>query len=75
MVRRYHGRQGRVTTFDKLTGPIPDALGQLNNLKDLDLSNNGLTGIIEALGQLDNLDTLDLSSNQLTGPIPDGTTQ
>ena len=57
---------------NNLTGPIPEALGQLNNLEHLNLRNNNLTGPIpEVLGQLDNLTHLDLRNNNLTGPIPE----
>ena len=55
-----------------LTGTIPKALGQLDNLESLDFSDNELTGPIpETLGQLNNLRFLNLSGNQLTGPIPE----
>ena len=55
-----------------LTGPIPDALGNLANLQSLNLGFNGLTGPIpDALGSLANLQGLDLTFNGLSGPIPD----
>ncbi len=58
-------------TSNRLKGPIPVELGQLENLFILNLGFNRLTGPIPAeLGQLKNLITLDLSYNQLTGPIP-----
>ena len=68
--------EGWVTELDlsnnQLTGPIPEALGQLDSLRSLDLSVNQLAGTIpEALGQLDNLDILNLAANYLTGPIPE----
>ena len=67
--------EGRVTRLylinNQLTGPIPETLGQLENLEYLGLGQNELTGPIpETLGQLGNLLSLDLSYNQLTGPIP-----
>ena len=66
---------GRVASLyladNQLTGEIPQALGQLNNLKYLDLGYNQLTGLIPGtLGQLDSLQVLDLGYNQLTGTIP-----
>ena len=68
--------EGRVTSLDlsdnDLAGPIPEALGQLENLQVLDLFYNGLTGPIpEALGNLKNLQELNLSSTGLTGSIPE----
>ena len=68
--------EGRVTSLDlssnNLTRPIPEALGQLNNLQALDLRYNDLAGEIpQALGQLNNLQVLDLGYNDLTGPIPE----
>jgi hypothetical protein len=55
-----------------LSGPIPEALGNLAQLQDLWLFSNLLTGPIpEALGDLAQLQGLDLSGNLLTGPIPE----
>ncbi|XP_023768455.2 receptor-like protein EIX1 [Lactuca sativa] len=55
-----------------LKGRIPETLGGLANLRDLDLSYNKLTGSIpESLGRLRFLQVLDLSENQLNGSIPE----
>ena len=68
--------EGRVISLDlaynELTGSIPEALGQLNNLQNLRLNGNQLTGSIpETIGQLKNLQDLYLNGNQLTGSIPE----
>ncbi len=55
-----------------MAGEIPaQQLETLDQLVNLDLSGNQLTGAIPAeLGQLTNLESLDLSGNELTGSIP-----
>ncbi len=49
----------------KLT-ELPESLGQLTQLKDLDLCDNQLTALPESLEQLTQLQDLDISDNQLT---------
>ena len=52
-------------------GPIPPEIGRAKNLRVLQLSTAGLTGLIPPeIGALSNLRHLDLRRNQLTGPIP-----
>ena len=54
-----------------LRGPLPQALGQLHSLEQLNLSGNQLSGPIpSSLGQLQNLEQLTLEGNRLTGSIP-----
>ncbi len=58
-------------SYNDLTGPIPQGIGQLGNLSTLNLDGNRFKGNIpDALGQLRNLTLLRLRRNQLTGSIP-----
>ena len=53
-----------------LKGPIPDELGLLTNLRELDLGRNDLTGVMPAsLGLLSNLTKMS-AGNRLHGPLP-----
>ena len=55
-----------------LDGTIPAALGELRELRRIDLDGNSLTGEIPSeLGDLSNLDHLYLDGNSLTGSIPE----
>ncbi|MDQ2100056.1 MAG: leucine-rich repeat domain-containing protein, partial [Tychonema bourrellyi B0820] len=45
---------------------IPEVVGKLSNLTELDLSNNQITEIPEVVGKLSNLTELYLSHNQIT---------
>ncbi|XP_057797344.1 receptor-like protein 7 [Salvia miltiorrhiza] len=52
-------------------GEIPNAIGDLTSLHQLNLSHNALNGSIpNSFGQLRNLESLDLSVNRLIGSIP-----
>ncbi|XP_057789419.1 receptor-like protein 7 [Salvia miltiorrhiza] len=52
-------------------GEIPNAIGDLTSLHQLNFSHNALNGSIpNTFGQLRNLESLDLSGNRLTGLIP-----
>ena len=54
-----------------LSGSLPAELGQLSNLRRLDLAVNGLSGSIPSeLGGLDRLERFDLGRNELDGGIP-----
>ncbi|GAU10678.1 hypothetical protein TSUD_425090, partial [Trifolium subterraneum] len=56
---------------NKFEGEIPNGIGELHELKGLNLSHNRLVGHIpQSMGNLTNLESLDLSSNMLTGVIP-----
>ncbi|KAL6130914.1 hypothetical protein ACLB2K_069292 [Fragaria x ananassa] len=50
---------------------VPDSIGQLSHLYELDLSGNQLSRRIpKSIGQISSLDRLDLSMNWLSGRIP-----
>ncbi len=52
---------------NSIGGALQSQVGNLKNLKVLNLSNNKFTGVPAEVGQLKNLETLNLSDNSLTG--------
>ncbi|PWA75372.1 leucine-rich repeat protein [Artemisia annua] len=55
-----------------LSGNLPQQLGNLRNLVQIDLNNNSISGSVpESLGNLSSLQTFELGNNLLSGPIPD----
>lgn len=50
-----------------LEGALPAEIRHLGNLRSLDLSGNGFTGVPAEIGQLAKLEILDLSNNRITG--------
>ncbi len=57
---------------NNLDGPLPEQMGNLTELRFLDLPDNNLTGSIPVeLASMTELLSLTLSGNQLSGPVPD----
>ena len=53
-------------------GLIPDSIGNLSDLRELNLCNNSLTGKIpDGIANLQSLEDLKLFKNKLTGKLPD----
>lgn len=52
---------------NQLSGSLPAEIRFLENLTNLDLSNNKFTGVPAEIGQLSKLETLNLSGNPITG--------
>jgi Leucine-rich repeat (LRR) protein len=58
-------------SFNKISGPLPEALGACRALKNLWLKGNKLTGPIpDSVAQLPELEYLDVHANSLSGPLP-----
>ena len=56
---------------NKLVGTIPEEMGALSGLRNLNLSHNRLSGKIpNKIGGLESIESLDLSDNKLFGKIP-----
>ncbi|XP_022134216.1 probable leucine-rich repeat receptor-like serine/threonine-protein kinase At3g14840, partial [Momordica charantia] len=56
---------------NRLTGSIPEEIGNITTLRELVLENNHLSGRLpSALGNLSNLERFFLSSNNFTGKLP-----
>ncbi|KAK4339199.1 hypothetical protein RND71_040661 [Anisodus tanguticus] len=61
---------------NRLTGTLPESLGQLSMLEYFSISNNRLTGTLpESLGQLSMLKYFSISYNRLTGTLPESLDQ
>lgn len=62
---------GAFLPYDYISGEIPEWIGDLTNLRNIDLSNNHLSGSIpNSISKLTNLVSLQLNANQLSGVIP-----
>ncbi|XP_057471162.1 receptor-like protein EIX1 [Actinidia eriantha] len=56
---------------NKLSGAIPESIGQCSSLIRLFVGNNSLNGTVsKSIGRLSKLQVLDLSSNRFTGHVP-----
>jgi Leucine-rich repeat (LRR) protein len=59
------------SSFNEISGLLPDELSKLSGLKILDLSDNRISGHLPSfLGNLLSLETLRLKSNSLSGHLP-----
>ena len=59
-------------SYNRLTGPLPDGLGDLRRLRVLDLSRNGFKGWLNKwVGRLQECQRLSLNHNRFVGSLPD----
>lgn len=59
-------------TYNRISGPMPDELFELKNLKVLSISENGITGTIDTrLGTLTDLNEFYCYGNKVEGQIPE----
>ncbi|XP_052477811.1 receptor-like protein 13 isoform X3 [Gossypium raimondii] len=68
----------RFTIYDQISnkGTIPPGMGNLSEIRGLNLSHNNLTGAIPStFSKLKQIESLDLSYNNLTGRIPSELTE
>ncbi|MQL95474.1 hypothetical protein Taro_028141 [Colocasia esculenta] len=66
------GNMCRSLLGNRLSGPIPDAIGNISTLQSLVVENNMLQGSLpRSLGNLANLSRLFLSANNFTGELPE----
>ena len=66
------GLQTITLSGNSLTGELPEALGNLKQLRNFDVMNNQISGSLpECFGVLEQLTYLNLYSNNLTGSIPE----
>ncbi|KAK4358522.1 hypothetical protein RND71_020751 [Anisodus tanguticus] len=56
---------------NRFSGSIPQSFSRLNNLKRLDISNNGLSGVLPDLSRISGLIEFDAQNNKLSGELPE----
>jgi Leucine-rich repeat (LRR) protein len=58
-------------SFNKISGELPDKLGECRTLKNLWVKGNKITGRLpDSLAVLPELEYLDLHANEMSGPLP-----
>nr|XP_016483689.1 PREDICTED: probable inactive receptor kinase At2g26730 [Nicotiana tabacum] len=56
---------------NRFSGSLSQSFSRLNNLKKLDISNNGLSGVLPDISRISGLMELEAQNNQLSGEIPE----